>query len=186
MTKNPNKLFRKALILITSLSSLSMMNINPYDLLGPEDQEMEITDQTEGPALSSGLNAANQWESFNTWQCFSTESIQLECSELDYGAIYVPTLRMSNGTILYDFSLDPEPDLNCEEILAKWTALLKNQRSFCVYAAYLQKYHDNPFELDGIEEWHLWIVNQIKTLNGYWNSFEPDADITIDNEPDGA
>ncbi|MEQ1664043.1 MAG: hypothetical protein ABL927_01555 [Bdellovibrionales bacterium] len=175
-----NKYFKIVITMAASIACMSMTNINHYDLLSAEDQEMEAQDQDITPALSSGLHATNQWESFNTWQCFSTESIQPECSELDYGALHVPTLRMSAGTTLYDFSLDPEPDLDCEQTLAKWVALLENQRSFCVYAAYLQKYPDNPFESDGFEEWHLWIVDQIKTYNGYWKWNDSEAESPTD------
>jgi hypothetical protein len=151
-----------------------MSNINHYDLLNFEDQEMEAAAHGEIPALSSGLNVTNQWESFNTWLCFSTETVQPECSELDNGALHVPTLRIRQGSTLYDFSLDPEPSLNCEQILEKWISLIQNQRSFCVYAAQLQIYPNNPFESDGIEEWQLWIVDQIKTHNGYWKREDPE------------
>jgi hypothetical protein len=151
-----------------------MVSMSHYELLNSDDQEMEVVNQEGPPALSSGLNSAPQWESFNTWQCFSTEKLQYECSDLDYGAIKVPTLRVTDGSIMHDFSLDPEPGLNCEQTLAKWIALLENQRSFCVYAAHLQIYPDNPFQAEGIEQWHLWIINQIKTNNGYWK-WAPDA-----------
>ena len=163
-----NKRLSIFIVVAASISCLSMTTFNHYDLLSPEDQEMEVLGREEPSVLSSALDAIPHWESFNTWQCFSTENIEPECSELDYGAIHVPTLRMREGNTLYDFSLDPEPDLNCEQTLTKWIALLENQRSFCVYAAHLQIYPDNPFESEGVEEWHLWIVDQIKTYNGYW------------------
>jgi hypothetical protein len=167
-SKKLNTRLRIAIVLVSSLSCLSMASISHYELLNSDDQEKEAVDQKGTPALSSGLNAVPQWESFNTWQCFPTENIRLECTELDNGEIRVPTLRFSKKSIMYDFSLDPEPGLDCDQILEKWATLLENQRSFCVYAAHLQKYPDNPFQSEGIAEWHLWIVNQIKTNNGYW------------------
>jgi hypothetical protein len=181
-TKIWNKYFKISVVLAASISCLSMTSINHYNLLSDDDQEMEAVDQ-EGPSvLSSGFHVTPQWESFNTWQCFSTETIQPECSELDYGAIHVPTLRMREGTTLYDFSLEPEPDLDCEQTLAKWTALLENQRSFCVYAAHLQIYPDNPFESEGITEWHLWIVDQIRTNNGYWKWADTEEESSDEND----
>ncbi len=177
-----NKQLRIFILVAASIFCLSMTTINHYDLLSPEDQEMEVLDQEETSVFSSAPDAVPYWESFNTWQCFSTENIQPECSELDYGAIHVPTLRLREGTTLYDFSLDPEPDLNCEQTLAKWIALLENQRSFCVYAAHLQIYPDNPFESDGVTEWHLWIVDQIKTYNGYWKWADTGEEATDEND----
>jgi hypothetical protein len=167
-------------LVAASIACLSMTTIDHYNLLSLEDQEMEALDRKELSVLSSTPDAIPYWESFNTWQCFSTENVQPECSELDYGAIHVPTLRLRQGTTLYDFSLDPEPGLDCEQTLAKWVALLENQRSFCVYAAHLQKYHDNLFEADGIKDWHLWIVDQIKTYSGYWQWAEEES--TTDSE----
>lgn len=173
----------RTLVIAAAILCLSMATINHFDLLSLEDIEMEVPDQEETPALSSALGDSNQWESFNTWQCFSTENVQSDCTELDYGALRVPTLRISEGTTMYDFTLDPEPNLNCEQTLSKWVELLKNQRSFCIFAAHLQKYQDNPFESDGIEEWHLWIVDQIKTYNGYWKWTESEYESATDREP---
>jgi hypothetical protein len=83
---------------------------------------------------------------------------------------------------MHDFSLDPEPGQDCDQTLKEWLSLLENQRSFCVYAAHLQKSPDNPFQSEGISEWHLWIVNQIKTNSGYWKWAEPEDQSMTDTE----
>ncbi len=176
------KHFKAALILASSILCLSMTTANHYDLLNDDDLEMQKAAQVGAPALSSAVNETPHWESFNAWQCFSTENIQPECSELDDGAIRVPTLRIHEGTILYDFSLDPEPGLNCEQTLSKWVALLESQRSLCIFAAHLQNYPDNPFQSEGVEQWQLWIVNQIKSYNGYWYSAEPNEESSMNSE----
>ncbi|OFZ18867.1 MAG: hypothetical protein A2Z20_02575 [Bdellovibrionales bacterium RBG_16_40_8] len=75
-----NKRLRIFIIVTASISCLSMTTINHYDLLSPEDQAMEVLDREELSVLSSALDAIPYWESFNAWQCFSTETVQPECS----------------------------------------------------------------------------------------------------------
>lgn len=155
-----------------------MKCIDSYDLLSPEDREMEASDQDGVPGLSSALNSDVDWESRNIWRCFSKEEIHIECSELDTGAIHVPTIRLNDGGQLLDFSLDPSPNLACHEVLARWTELLENQRIFCVYASHLQELEYEKSESDGVLDWHLWIISQLKTNSGSWKWNEP----TVDSE----
>ena len=169
------KKFRKLrsfiLVFLVGFCCLSM-TWNYYDLLSQEDLGLEDFGQST-PALSSAIDSDFYWESFNEWQCFSTESIQFECTELDYGRQYVPTIRISQNNELYDFSLDPEPALNCQKILTKWRSLLEKEDGFCVYAAYLQDLPHDAFEAKGIERWGLWIVDQVKSRKGYWKEQDP-------------
>lgn len=156
-----------SLIISATLCALSMSGPNHSDILTDQDYAQELSDENAGPALSSAIDEKPHWESFNTWQCFSTQTIQLECTALDYGKIGVPTLKVRDQNHLYDFSLDPDPNLSCEEVLPKWSAILDRQISFCVYSAYLQELPAESYAHEGVTRWSLWIVDQIKS-NGYW------------------
>lgn len=147
------------------------MTWSHYNLLSQEDRDLENLDRQEQPVLSSALDSDFYWESFNEWQCFSTENIQFECTELDHGVQYVPTMRISRNEELFDFSLDPEHELDCKGILNEWSALLEHEGSFCTYAAYLQDLPNDSFEAEGINFWGLWIVSQVKSRKGYWKKW---------------
>jgi len=161
------KFIHLSFIIISAICALSMSWPYHYDLLTDIDYEQEAEDRNEGPALSSAIDQEPHWESFNYWQCYSTQAIRFECSELDYGKTFVPTLRVLDRNHLYDFSLDPEPNLNCEETLKRWAEILDKQISFCVYAAYLQELPAESYANEGVSRWSLWIVDQLKS-NGYW------------------
>ena len=173
-----NKVWKKhcsaIFVSVAGIFCLSMTDTNHYEILSPDDREQELTDSEGTPALSSQIDANPYWETFNTWRCFSTENIRPECSVLDNDSLRVPTLRFAEGSTLYDFSIDPEPGLDCDETLAKWIALLDQEQSFCVYAAYLQEMPSEIFEYEGINRWQLWIVSQIKTQQGYWHLYDPE------------
>jgi hypothetical protein len=144
------------------------MYSNPYaDLLNEEDREFERADREDGPELSAPLSENPRWESFNEWQCFSTQTLQLECTELDYGEMHVPTLRIADAGHLFDFSMERESDLGCDKVLESWRNLLDGEDAFCVYAAYLQDLHAEHFSEEGVERWTLRILSQIKTRKGY-------------------
>lgn len=168
-----------AALLATALN-LSMYH-NPHsNLLNADDLELERVDREDGPELSAPLNANPRWESFNEWQCFSTQDVQLECTELDSPEMRVPTIRVKSTMQFFDFSMDPEPDMDCEYVIEKWKMLLETEDSFCTYAAYLQDIPSDHFVDEGVDSWTLWIVEQVKTTKGYWS----DEDISAEEEED--
>lgn len=145
---------------LVSICCLSMTSIHHHGILSENDLQLESLESTR-PALSAALGSEPYWRSFNEWHCFSTKIVQPYCAETDDGKSQIPTLRVSDGDgKLYEFSLDPEPGINCGEILNAWVALLSNQRGFCVYSAYLQDIDDNH---------ELWVVDKVKSYSGYWN-----------------
>jgi hypothetical protein len=147
----------------------SSMYVDPFaGLLSAEDFAQERTD-ADHPALSSSLQEDPGWESFNTWSCFSARNLELECSELDFGAIHVPTLRVIENSAAYDFSLDPEPNMDCEQIRDQWRQLLDGEPAICTYAAYLQDLPADSLRDGSLDSWTLWIVNRLKTSKGYWS-----------------
>ena len=166
------KYYRVSLIFAAGVACLSMSGVYFYDFLSFEDLEREHFDRKSTPALSSSLDESPYWESFNEWHCYSTKNIRFECTELDYGLMHVPTIRIADSSDLYDYSMDPEPDLDCEEILGEWKNLMEGERSFCVHAAYLQNLPYESYEAEGIRHWSLWILEDIKTSKGYWKSVE--------------
>jgi len=138
-----------------------MITIDYYDILSEADLAQEEIESTAHPALSAAYDEEPYWQSFNKWMCFPAEAVQTYCAEIDYGQSYLPTFRVSDDKHhFYEFDLDPTPNLNCDETLSQWRELLENQRSFCVYAAYLQ-------DLD--DERELWVVDTIKSSRGLWS-----------------
>lgn len=172
---------------LLGLACLSMTAMNPFDLLSIDDQEKEVADHDGTPALSSPLNETPQWKSFNTWNCFETNNISLELTEIDEGSMKVPTLLISSDRIQYEFSLDPEPDLDSERILRRWAELLDGQASFCVYAAFLPDLDATPAGAPKSEN-QAWVVNQLKTGRGTW-SYEDDIienqDVSRESDDEG-
>ena len=172
------KLWAIALIAILGACNLSMVAIDPYDLLSQDDLALEQLESEGQSPISSAHDENPYWESFNEWTCFSTETVQLYCAEIDYGKSTLPTLRVTDADgKLTEFDLDPEPDLNCEATLDVWRTLLENQHSFCTYAAFLQNLSDDT-NVDHREHTNheLWIVDKIKTNNGYWTLRMPEEE----------
>jgi len=146
-----------------SLPHLSMTSKNLDWILSEEDIEIEQSQST--PALSSVPTEKPQWESFNEWQCFPIESINLECSVhilgegLNQREERYPCLVAMTSTQTMSFDFDETSSESCESALDEWRALLHGQRTVCVYAAYLQD----------LEEKHgYWIGRTLKTASGYW------------------
>ena len=161
-----------ALVLLTSAASLSMLRIPFTDILNGDDYKAVEIDARRGSALSAPLDGKTPyWESFNRWQCFPADQIETMCLEADYGTVRkVPAIHVSYGSHLYEFSMDPEPEPDCEKILDRWKQLLAGEDAFCTFAAFLQDLDTNETEaIDG----SVWIINQLKTRKGYW-SFEAD------------
>lgn len=152
--------FKLSFFVLAAIVNLSMIAIRPEDILSEDDLILEVSERAT-PALSVAQDSVRYWESFNQWKCFSTDRVETYCAEIDDGQTSLPTLLVSDDHgALHEFSLDPGPDLNCEVTLHQWSEVLKNQRSFCAYAAYLQ-------QLDANHE--LWIVDRIKSYRGVWS-----------------
>lgn len=144
------------------------MDINDNDnILEDEDYRMWEYDLSQGPILSSPLNAKEKFESYNEWHCFSTDSIELECTDINYNDKdkQVPTIIAKTDTLIYNFDLSPEIDWDCPEIIHTWNDLFEDERSICVYAAYLQ---DLEFDNSNSERNTLWYISRIKTSGDYW------------------
>lgn len=160
-SKTTPSLGLKFLLLIISIASLSMTHIDYLQILSEEDFEMESTESATRPALSSSLDEGSQWQSFNQWMCFSSESVEFSCAEIDYGKSSLPNLSVrGDDNILYELSIDPEPGLKCETILEAWKAIIDKQNGFCAYAAFLQDFGQGH---------ELWIVDAFKTYSGRWS-----------------
>ena len=155
------------------LSSLSMYRNPATALLNEYDYARMENDFTHGPALSAPLNGSPYWATYNQWLCFSTQNIEISYVEAEYGEIRkLPTLHVTEGSHFFEFSMDPEPAPDFDNITEKWKALLKDEAEFCVYAAPLQELDASNYDTSA-ESASLWIIYQLKTAKGYWN-FESD------------
>ena len=79
----------------------------------------------------------------------------------------VPALQVVYGSHFYEFSMDPEPRLDCEKIIDRWKNLLAGESVFCTFAAFLQNFDDGPPEPE-LKEGSVWIINQLKSAKGRW------------------
>lgn len=159
-------------VFLMAFWSLSVPRLSQYSLLNKEDMGRVSLEVEHGPALSAPLDALPRWESFNNWFCFSTENIQLECTEILDTHEFVPTVSVTRDSIRFDFSLDAEPVVDCANVKANWEYLLQDQPSFCVFAAFLQNSPPDDLGIDAIKNWSIWITRTIKSKKGYWDAYE--------------
>lgn len=174
----PKGIWSTVLFAVIGISNLSMIQIDPYELLSDDDLALEQYESEGHSHINSALDENPYWESFNTWSCFSTETVQLYCAEIDYDRSTLPTLSVTDTDgKLTEFDLDPDSGLSCEDTLNAWQALLLNQRSFCTYAVFLQNLSDDSQVYYREHTDHeLWIVDKIKTNLGYWSLRVPEED----------
>ncbi len=151
------------LMTLSDSSSTKCLDVNP--LLSPEDLIHEKNDREQGPALSSATNDPKQWETYNQWMCFDTSQIQLDSIDIKSDANWRPWPQITVTTVGQRFNISPETDLNIntEETLKNWRALLNDSKEICLYAAFLQ-YLDEDEMPDS-----LWVLEDVKTENGYWH-----------------
>jgi hypothetical protein len=65
------------------------------------------------------------------------------------------------------FDIDSEENWDCDKILDDWNELIRDQKSICLFGAFLQLEPKNIF---------LWDLEKIKTGNGHWTKTE-EADL---------
>ena len=179
--KSVKKLTLNISILLLGILNLSMYYDPNSELLSTADYEQIKLDSTRGPALSSYLDGKSlYWESYNTWQCFPTRDLEIDCMEAEYNGIKrVPTIHIIYNLHRFEFSMDPEPEPNCDIIIDRWKNLLLDENTFCTYAAFLQDL--DLSDPDSIaKDGSVWIINQLKTSKGYWN-FELEDNWIINN-----
>jgi len=183
---------KKTVLIAIFFLFLGLRHSSSYDfsanILDGSDYLLEERDQMGPRALGSLLNDGISWESFNHWQCFPTQNIEIECAEADYGKIVkIPNLSVFAGSRRIDFSMDPEPAPDCEKIAKRWGDLLAGESEFCVYAAFLQTDGENPRVLDEISN-SLWIASRLKSMKGTWSAREagnwPETEWEDDSETD--
>lgn len=176
--------FRVLLVaVITATFSLSMVHDPTYNLLNDIDYAKARSDAAQGPALTAPLDGSPYWSSYNQWLCFSSQNIEMSCLEAEYNGIKkVPVLHLTEGTHYFEFSMDPEPALDCNKVIDRWNALLKNELAFCAYAAPLQELDITAYDSNA-ETGSVWIINQLKTAKGYWK-FESEENWLRDSDED--
>ena len=156
------------ILFVCAFALLNLSMASSVDLLSAEDLELESLDRERGPELSAPLTESPRWESFNEWQCFHGSELQLRCVSLDDGEFQVPNLEVTEAGRLYEFSLNPSRDFDCEKVLEVWKRMVDVETPFCVYSARLQEYSEEQAADLGVNRWTLWIVSRIKSEGSYW------------------
>lgn len=136
---------------------LELGKINPLDF---NDFVLQQVDQSYGPALSSALDDPNPWVSYNEWNCFPPESVELTYSEIYYdGWKKMPSLQARIEGRLLVFEPDADREVDVRLTLDQWNHLVSDSSLICTYAAFLQ-------ELD--EKTDLFVLDRVKTERGSW------------------
>ena len=136
--------------------------------LTQEDIEFQEFDNAQGAALGSAPKMQWPWESYNQWQCFSIEKLNYDCADYDNGTS-VPSLRIEAEQDIRLFDVHVEDQLDCEQTLDRWRALIDGGQEVCIFAAHMP---DVDLDDEGGKPQSLWYINRIKGINGYWNLFE--------------
>ncbi len=136
-----------------------------YEILTSKDWEY-MRESSHSPALSSTLQAKVQWKSYNEWQCFDANEIDLDFETVDYNGIRkIPTIFVMQIYPAKIFDLSPETNWRSVETLNYWKELVEGSSSVCIFAAYLQ-----TDEKGTPDEFESWVIEDIKTRKGYWSS----------------
>lgn len=172
--------------LFTAVTSLSMYRSPSWDLLNEDDYRQEQEDFQKPAVTIPDYDGTDAGKSFNQWQCFSTGQVKIECDpDADEVAsenkdICYPHLLIENGADTSDFQLlTPGSYLNSKWILDRWSSLLRDEESLCVYSAYLP-------DISGPSDF-VFSVDRLKTSKGYWdyddeqNWKEPEEDVDLDS-----
>lgn len=143
-------------------ASVPIQGVEERNILSPRDLEQEKSDRQRGPALSSAVDDPNPWATFNQWMCFDAHQVEIKPIEIKIDD-WKPWPQFTVTTAGQKFDLSPETDLdlNTEQVLNEWEKLVLGSQEICFYAAFLQ-YIDEDIS------YSLWVLEDIKTQNGYW------------------
>ncbi len=129
-----------------------------YSVLNISDLKMMIRDNKD-PAITI---PSTREQYFNKWQCFSVKHIEIAEAKIELNkAQTVPYIQVSSNNHNFQFNVDPVIHRGDQKIIInKWKELIRNQKSVCIFAAYLQT------DPDGTS---VWYIGKIKTKAGYWD-----------------
>lgn len=131
--------------------------ISNYSILGVQDLLIAVKDNNV-PEITI---LDNNEQHYNKWQCFSVIDVEITEAEVDYNGWHrVPSINIKTKDIVKSFDLDPDVKWNNNKIITEWNNLIKDQKSICIFGAFLQK------EKSGNS---LWYIQKIKTRKGYWD-----------------
>jgi hypothetical protein len=133
--------------------------------LTEKDWQMEAKDRLNGPILTAAPGAITYWESYNQWLCFPATALQVLRVDTFYEdqKKSLPQIDIEWAGHLFQISIDPDRNLDFDDIAFIWRKLIRNAEDVCVYAAYLQKMPST-----GSLGSSLWIVDRLKTEKGEW------------------
>jgi hypothetical protein len=128
-----------------------------YSILSLHDMAIAMED-TKTPAIT--IPNTNQ-KYFNKWQCFNIKKIKITDAEIEYGTKRnVPLIDVKDDEQLFQFNVDPVIRWNKDAVIKKWSDLIQNQKTICIFSAYLQTDPDKT---------SVWYIKMLKTKKGYWD-----------------
>ncbi len=173
------KILLKFALILCALTHVSMLEIHLNDIYGILDREdYLLMEQQKQPALHSAAGENLAWESFNSWSCFPTTELEIDCrdqesdqswhsisSEERNGKGYYAVIDVKHEGHQYRFQ-SPGWILeeNCLQQIESTMRLLDGQIGFCIFAAKIP----SDEELNGTndESASLWATYGIKSLAG--------------------
>lgn len=161
---------KKASVLVLIASVLGaptqVSGLDGSRLLSVVDREYQRTDHLRGRALGSAADDPHPWETFNQWMCFDTVVVRMEQIQIKRDNTWEPWPQLIVKAMGQNFVISPSTELQIDPtaVQGRWERLLQGSREVCFYSAFLQYLTES--EHQPIES--LWILNQMKTENGYW------------------
>jgi hypothetical protein len=151
---------KRSLIIISVIFFVVLMTaffISDYSVLNIKDLLMTIKDNRT-PEITI---LDNHEQYYNKWRCFSVADVEITEADVDYNGWHkVPSINVKIKNVIKSFDLDPDVTWNNDSIINEWKTLIKDQRSVCIFGAFLQKEENGN---------SLWYIQKIKTQKGYWD-----------------
>jgi hypothetical protein len=130
-------------------------------ILTKQDIEYQNFTNSDGRILGSALDDPEYWESYNQWLCFPSAEIVETKTEIHGHWQQTYILGASLGNQYFEFDVPLELNWDFEKVRQEWVGLLANTSEVCILGAFLQSQKNDE---------SLWIIQQIKTENGYWSA----------------
>ncbi|HBQ21547.1 MAG: hypothetical protein A2Z91_02230 [Deltaproteobacteria bacterium GWA2_38_16] len=177
-------------VVLCAFLNLSMEWDYGYGILTSSDFDTQRNQDRH--ALSAALDDPDYWESYNLWQCFPKEEIEINCIKVCYKDKCIANedwsdsltfLAQPSDGALYEFSFDDDHERSCNQTMEIWWPLLNGQQAVCLYAAYLQDFDVSSEE--NIKRHSYWVIDRFKTLAGQYSSSDyasPEIQSDYDDE----
>lgn len=160
------------LVLLTIFVTPTQGTIGLLDL---SDYQLQQSDSLRGPALSSGIDSENPWESYNQWRCYPLDVVEFGCVVYDED-VPVPTVVVATEAEVISYDVHFEENLECNQTLREWNELVSGGNEVCLYAAHMPAV-EMDLDEDTQRKASLWYIDRIKGFRGTWVPMNADSSL---------